>query len=63
MGARSAGVHQLRPVTFAYQDNALGMLHYGLIAEEVAAVYAEFVTHQATGEAQTVRYQELIRCC
>jgi hypothetical protein len=34
--------------------------HYGLVAEEVAAVYPELVTHSANGEVQTVKYQELI---
>ena len=33
---------------------------YGLIADEVAAIYPELVTHTATGEVQGVRYQELI---
>jgi hypothetical protein len=35
-------------------------VHYGLIAEEVAAVYPELVMRTAAGEVQTVRYQELI---
>lgn len=60
MGTRRGGVLQLRPVTFAYRDDALGETHYGLIAEEVAAVYPELVTHTPTGEVQTVRYPELI---
>ncbi len=60
MGTRSEGVLQLRPVTFAYRDDTQGVMHYGLIAEEVAAVYPELVTHTATGEVQGVRYQELI---
>ena len=60
MGARSAGVFRLRPVTFAYRDGAPGTVHYGLIAEEVAAVYPELVTRTVTGEVQAVRYQELI---
>jgi len=29
--------------------------HYGLVAEEVAAVYPELVTRTATGEVQTVK--------
>jgi hypothetical protein len=33
---------------------------YGLIAQEVAAVYPELVTRSATGEVQRVRYHELI---
>jgi hypothetical protein len=53
-------VFQLRPVTFAYRDDAQGAIHYGLNAKEVAAVYPEMVTHAPTGEVQTVRYQDLI---
>ncbi len=60
MGARSEKVLDLRPVTFAYKDDAQAVTHYGLIAEEVAAVYPDLVTHTATGEVQAVRYQELI---
>jgi hypothetical protein len=60
MGARSAGVHRLRPVTFAYHKDAPGTIQYGLVAEDVAAVYPELVTHTATGEVQTVKYHELI---
>ncbi len=60
MGSRSAGVLQLRPVTFAYREDAAGTVQYGLIAEEVAAVYPELVTRTASGEAPTVRYQALI---
>jgi hypothetical protein len=51
---------QLQPVTFAYKDDTHGATHYGLIAEEVAAVYPELVTRTAAGEVQTVKYQELI---
>jgi hypothetical protein len=47
-------------VTFAYKDDARKVTHYGLVAEEVAAVYPELVTHTAAGEVQTVKYQELI---
>src|SRR6516164_5715383 len=60
MGNRSAGVFQLRPVTFSYRDDAPGTVQYGLIAEEVAALYPELVTRTPTGEVQTVRYQALI---
>jgi Chaperone of endosialidase len=56
----SEGVLNLRPVTFAYREDAQHVKHYGLIAEEVAAVYPELVTHTTTGEVQTVKYQELI---
>jgi hypothetical protein len=60
MGTRSEKVLDLRPVTFAYKDDARGVTHYGLIAEEVAAVYPDLVTRTASGEVQTVKYQELI---
>src|SRR4029077_1253248 len=60
MGTSSEKVLDLRPVTFAYKGDAHGVTHYGLIAEEVASVYPELVTRTATGEVQTVKYQELI---
>jgi hypothetical protein len=60
IGTQSDGVLQLRPVTFAYRDDAQHVKHYGLIAEEVATVYPELVTRTATGEVQTVKYHELI---
>ena len=60
MGARSSGVSQLRPVTFVYKGDASRATHYGLVAEEVLAVYPELVTRTATGEVQAVKYLELI---
>src|SRR5262249_8715032 len=60
MGTQSEKVLALRPVTFAYKDEVQGGTHYGLVAEEVAAVYPELVTRTATGEVQRVKYQELI---
>jgi len=60
MGIRSEKVLDLRPVTFAYKDDAHQVTHYGLIAEEVATVYPDLVTRTASGEVQTVKYQELI---
>jgi len=60
MGSRSSAVFQLQPVTYAYREDASGVVRYGLIAEEVQAVYPELVTHTAAGELLAVRYQELI---
>jgi hypothetical protein len=60
MGTRSEKVLDLRPVTFAYKDDARAVTHYGLLAEDVATVYPELVTRTASGEVQTVKYQELI---
>jgi Chaperone of endosialidase len=60
MGGQSEKLFQLQPVTFAYKDDTQGATHYGLIAEEVAAVYPELVTRTAMGEVVTVKYQQLI---
>ena len=60
IGTQSDGVLELRLVTFAYREDAQHVKHYGLIAEEVAAVYLELVTRTAEGEVQTVKYHELI---
>ena len=60
MGARSDGILRLRPVTFAYMDDARATVRYGLMAEEVAEVYPQLVTHAPSGEIRTVRYHELI---
>ena len=60
MANRSEGLLKLRPVTFVYKDDASAAPRYGLIAEEVATVYPELVTRTATGEVQTVKYQDLI---
>jgi hypothetical protein len=59
METRSRRLFQLRPVTFRYTHDAQGERHYGLIAEEVAKVYPELVTHGADGQVESVRYQEL----
>jgi hypothetical protein len=45
---------------FAYQGDPAGTKHYGLVAEEVAAVYPELVVRGETGEVQSVKYLELI---
>jgi hypothetical protein len=41
MAASSEGVFQLRPVTFAYKEDAHRVKRCRLIAEEVATVYPE----------------------
>jgi trimeric autotransporter adhesin len=60
MGTRSQGLFRLRPVTFRYKQDSEGERQYGLIAEEVAKVYPELVTRDATGEIESVRYYEVI---
>ena len=61
MGNRSEKVLDLRPVTFAYKDDARAIRHYGLIAEEVATVHPDLVTRTASGKVQTMKYQALNR--
>jgi hypothetical protein len=55
----SAGLLALRPVTFHYKPelDKIGIPQFGLIAEEVAKVNPDLVTHDAKGELSTVRYE------
>jgi hypothetical protein len=62
MGDASSGLMKLRPVTFRYaQPYADGRqpIDYGLIAEEVEAVYPDLVVHLADGQVETVQYQKI----
>ncbi len=62
MGAASRGLMRLRPVTFRYQKpfvDGSRPIQYGLIAEEVAAVYPDLVARSADGQIDTVKYQVL----
>jgi len=62
MGDASSDLLYLRPVTFrykqAYKDGSKPV-DYGLIAEEVAAVYPDLVVKDKDGQIQTVQYQKL----
>jgi hypothetical protein len=59
MDNTSAGLLALRPVTFHYKPelDKTGIPQFGLIAEEVAKVNPDLVTHDAKGELSTVRYE------
>jgi hypothetical protein len=62
MGDASAGLLQLRPVTFRYRpeyDDGAHLPQYGLIAEEVAEIYPELVVADSAGRPLTVRYHLL----
>jgi hypothetical protein len=62
MGEASRGLRRLRPVTFRYRqpaEDGSQPRQYGLIAEEVAAVYPELVAYGADGEPSTVAYHLL----
>src|SRR5207248_5308684 len=59
MGNASDMLLRLRPVTFRYKPelNAAGIPQFGLVAEEVAEINPDLVTHDAKGELSTVRYE------
>lgn len=52
-------LQHLRPVSFHLKSEPAGPVQYGLIAEEVAAVYPELVVRDDNGQIQGVRYEEL----
>ena len=59
MDAKTDKLNQLRPVTFHLKAEPQGEVQYGLIAEEVAKIYPELVTHDEKGRIDGVRYDEL----
>jgi Chaperone of endosialidase len=62
MGDASNSLLRLRPVTFHYKKpeaDGSKPLEYGLIAEEVAAVYPELVIRGADGQIESVQYAKL----
>ena len=62
MGEASEGLMHLRPVTFHYKsdsDPSGKRLQYGLVAEEVAAVYPGLVARTPDGQSETVMYHFL----
>jgi len=62
MGDASNELMKLRPVTYRYRQayaDGTKPIDYGLIAEEVEAVYPDLVAHLADGEVETVQYQKI----
>jgi len=59
MGSSTEKLQQLRPVTFKLKTDRQAPVQYGLIAEEVDKVYPELVIHNAEGQIDGVRYDEL----
>jgi hypothetical protein len=59
MAAASEAILALRPVTFHYKPelDKTGIPQFGLVAEEVAKVDPDLVTHDAKGDIYTVRYE------
>ena len=62
MGGASAGLLELRPVTFRYTQastDGATPTQYGLIAEEVAAIYPDVVVYDDAGLPETVQYRKV----
>ena len=59
MADESTALSKLRPVTFDYKSDPTHEKQYGLIAEEVAAVYPNLVVRNTDGQIESVRYYEL----
>jgi Chaperone of endosialidase len=59
MNADSSDILNLRPVTFVYKDDAAKTKQYGLIAEEVDAIFPEIVVKDNDGQPYTVQYHVL----
>jgi transposase len=52
----------LEPVTFRYKEsvaNGSQNRQYGLIAEQVAAIYPELAVYGKDGQVETLQYQQL----
>ena len=52
-------VMQLRPVNFRYKENDAQM-QYGLIAEEAAKQYPEFIAYDKSGQIYSINYLALV---
>jgi hypothetical protein len=59
IGDASSALLKLRPISFFYRNDAVGIRQYGLIAEEVAKVMPELVQFSPNGKPETVRYHFL----
>jgi hypothetical protein len=59
MDKQSEAILSLRPVSFRYKKDidAQKVPQFGLIAEEVARVNPDLVTHDEKGEIYSVRYE------
>lgn len=59
MAGDSSALLDLRPVTFEYKAHP-GIKQYGLIAEEVEPLMPRLVVHDDGGDAETVKYMDMI---
>jgi hypothetical protein len=56
MDNASEAILALKPVTFHYKNEAKGVAHFGLVAEEVAELNPDLVVRDENGRPYTVRY-------
>ena len=59
MDNASETLYRLKPVTFKFNSDWKGTTQYGLIAEEVAEVDPQLVTHGRNGEVESVHYEQI----
>jgi hypothetical protein len=61
MGKTSEAILALQPVSFRYKEelDPVGVLQFGLVAEEVAKVNPDLVVLDEKGEPFSVRYEEV----
>ncbi len=62
IGDQSNAIFQLRPVQFRYKqagEDGTKPLQYGLIAEEVEAIYPQLIFRNKAGQVDGVQYQQL----
>jgi len=55
----SASIYNLNPVSFTYKTDETDTKQYGLIAEEVEAVFPELVSYDEQGDPKAVHYEML----
>jgi endosialidase-like protein len=55
----SEGILALRPVTFHWKSDDTNEPEFGLVAEEVAEVNLDWITHNPQGEVSGVRYETI----
>jgi trimeric autotransporter adhesin len=55
----SEGILALRPVTFHWKNDNTNEPEFGLVAEEVAEVNLDWITHNPQGEISGVRYETI----
>ena len=59
MDKASERLYLLKPITFKFNSDQKGTAQYGLIAEEVAEVDPQLVSHDKNGEISSVHYEQI----